>query len=49
MKELNQEDMDFFDHKNEDYARIMQEYSKMDEVRNTDFNSTFPELGWLYK
>jgi len=49
MKELNQEDLNFYDQKNEHYNRLIQEYSKMDEVRGTDFNSTFPELGWLYK
>lgn len=49
MKLLKQEDMEFFNSTKEDYSYFMQEYSKMDIARNTDFKKTFPELEWLYK
>ena len=49
MRKIDQEDMEFFDYDSEDYLKHMEEYSKLDDVRNTDFNKTFPELDWLYK
>lgn len=49
MRKIDQEDMEFFDYDSEDYLKHMEEYSKLDVARNTDFNKTFPELDWLYK
>ncbi len=49
LRKMNQNEMEFFDYMNPDYLKFMQEYSKMDKVRNTDFLKTFPELEWLYK
>jgi radical SAM protein with 4Fe4S-binding SPASM domain len=49
MRKIDQKDMDFFDYDGEDYLKHMEEYSKLDNVRNTDFMKTFPELEWLYK
>jgi hypothetical protein len=49
MRKIDQKDMDFFDYDNKDYLKHMEEYSKLDVIRNTDFLKTFPELEWLYK
>ncbi len=49
MRKIDQEDMEFFEYVSEDYLKHMEEYSKLDVVRNTDFKKTFPELEWLYK
>lgn len=49
LRNMQQEDMEFFDYKSEDYLNFMENYSKIDQVRATDFRKTFPELEWLYK
>jgi hypothetical protein len=46
---MQQSDFNFFDYPEEDSYRYMEEYSKMDIVRGTNFKETFPELEWLYK
>jgi radical SAM protein with 4Fe4S-binding SPASM domain len=49
MRKIDQKDMEFFDYDSEEYLRHMEEYSKLDIARNTNFLKTFPELEWLYK
>jgi organic radical activating enzyme len=49
MRKMKQSDLKFFDYPEEDSYRYMEEYSKMDIVRGTNFKETFPELEWLYK
>jgi radical SAM protein with 4Fe4S-binding SPASM domain len=49
MRKMKQSDLKFFDYPEEDSYRYMEEYSKMDIARGTNFKETFPELEWLYK
>ena len=49
MRKMQQSDFKFFEYPTEDYLIFMEEYSKMDIARGTNFKETFPELEWLYK
>jgi len=49
MRKIDQKDMDFFHLEDPDYLKYLEDYSKLDAARNTDFMKTFPELEWLYK
>jgi hypothetical protein len=41
--------MEFFHLEDPDFLNYLEDYSKLDVARNTDFMKTFPELEWLYK
>jgi organic radical activating enzyme len=49
MRTIDQKDMEFFHLEDPDFLNYLEDYSKLDVARNTDFMKTFPELEWLYK
>lgn len=49
MRKMSQKDFSFFEYDGDDYLLHLEQYSKLDEIRGTDFKKTFPELEWLYK
>ena len=49
MRKIDQKDMDFLRSEGPECLEFLEEYSKLDAARNTDFIKTFPELEWLYK
>lgn len=49
MRKMRGEVFEFFQYDGDDYLLHMEEYSKLDQIRGTDFRKTFPELEWLYK